>query len=194
MFGRYSRIANDLIEQADCLVVVGSKLGEIATRRYELLPTGVPVIQMDIDAEEIGRSSQIDVGMWCDAESGLTDLLEELAGEAASMRARNAALMSEVENRRLRWQQDARPRLDASVRPIAMGRLVTELNRDPSAGCGSDRGRRICGSLVGPAVRHQAIGANFHCRSRPRVDRIWASRCDWCNVRGIVRSGRCPHR
>src|SRR5262249_4131558 len=30
LFGRYSRIANDLIEASDCLIVVGCKLGEIA--------------------------------------------------------------------------------------------------------------------------------------------------------------------
>ena len=32
LFGRYSRIANDLIEASDCLIVVGCKLGEIATK------------------------------------------------------------------------------------------------------------------------------------------------------------------
>src|SRR5258708_31102509 len=34
LFGRYSRIANDLVAASDCLIVVGCKLGEIATRRY----------------------------------------------------------------------------------------------------------------------------------------------------------------
>ena len=38
LFGRYSRIANDMIEQADCLIVVGCKLGEIATKRFSLPP------------------------------------------------------------------------------------------------------------------------------------------------------------
>ena len=36
LFGRYSRIANELIEASDCLLVVGCKLGEIATKRYAL--------------------------------------------------------------------------------------------------------------------------------------------------------------
>ncbi|MGH7070651.1 MAG: thiamine pyrophosphate-binding protein, partial [Acetobacteraceae bacterium] len=34
LFGRYDRIANDLIAESDLLLVVGCKLGEIATRRY----------------------------------------------------------------------------------------------------------------------------------------------------------------
>ena len=44
LFGRYSRIANDLIESSDCLLAVGCKLGEIATKRYDLLPGNVPLI------------------------------------------------------------------------------------------------------------------------------------------------------
>jgi len=40
VFGRYSRIANDLVAMADCLLVVGCKLGEIATKRFTLMPAG----------------------------------------------------------------------------------------------------------------------------------------------------------
>ena len=32
------------------------RIGEIATRRYALLPKGVPVVQIDIDASEFGRT------------------------------------------------------------------------------------------------------------------------------------------
>src|ERR1700745_999808 len=34
LFGRYARIANELIEASDCLIVVGCKLGEIGTKSY----------------------------------------------------------------------------------------------------------------------------------------------------------------
>ena len=40
LFGRYDRIANALIEEADVLLVVGCKLGEIATKRYTVPPQG----------------------------------------------------------------------------------------------------------------------------------------------------------
>lgn len=53
VFGRYSRIANELIEAADCLVVVGCKLGEIATRRFSLIGADKPVIHIEIWPEEI---------------------------------------------------------------------------------------------------------------------------------------------
>ena len=57
LFGRYDRIANDLIARSDCLLVTGCKLGEIATRRFALIPDGVPLIHLDILAEEFGRTA-----------------------------------------------------------------------------------------------------------------------------------------
>ena len=78
LFGRYSRFANELIEDADCLLVVGCKLGEIATRRYALPRPSVPLVQLDVTAEEIGRWTRVDVGLWGDARLGLEDLREAL--------------------------------------------------------------------------------------------------------------------
>ena len=64
LFGRYSQIANDLIDSADCLLVVGCKLGEIATKRYTMLNPRVPIIHLDIVAEEIGRTASPEIAMW----------------------------------------------------------------------------------------------------------------------------------
>ncbi|MGH7211334.1 MAG: thiamine pyrophosphate-binding protein, partial [Acetobacteraceae bacterium] len=46
LFGRYDRIANALIAEADLLLVVGCKLGEIATKRYTVPPKGKPIIHL----------------------------------------------------------------------------------------------------------------------------------------------------
>ena len=56
LFGRYDRIANELIAHADCLLVAGCKLGEIATRRFTLIPDGVPLIHLDIVADLAGAN------------------------------------------------------------------------------------------------------------------------------------------
>ena len=70
LFGRYSRIANDLIESSDCLLSVGCKLGEIATKRYDLLPGNVPLIHLDVLEEELGRTTRAEVALWGDAAVG----------------------------------------------------------------------------------------------------------------------------
>lgn len=129
LFGRYSRIANDLIAQSDVLIVVGCKLGEIATKRFQLLPPGVKVIHLDIYPEEIGRTTAADLALWGDAQCGLEDLAAALAGEAAKAKAARAAYVAEVPERMAVWRKDAEVRLRSSERPINMARLVDELNR-----------------------------------------------------------------
>src|SRR5438094_6728866 len=48
LFGRYSRIANELIEASDCLVVVCCKLDEIAHIRDALPPETIPLYQLQL--------------------------------------------------------------------------------------------------------------------------------------------------
>jgi acetolactate synthase I/II/III large subunit len=128
LFGRYSRIANELIEASDCLLVVGCKLGEIATKRYALPRETVPLIHLDIHAEEIGRCRPAAVALWGDAKSGLEDLTEALADETGRARAARADYIGEIPSRMAAWREEAAPRLDAAERPIHMARLCRELN------------------------------------------------------------------
>jgi len=129
LFGRYSRIANDLVASADCLLVVGCKLGEIPTKRYALLPKGVPVIHLEIVAEEIGRCHPADIALWGDAGAGLDDLADAAAGEGKRLRAERADYVAELGRRMATWRTEAEPRLLSDERPINMARLCHELNR-----------------------------------------------------------------
>jgi acetolactate synthase-1/2/3 large subunit len=127
LFGRWSRIANDLIESADCILSVGCKMGEIATKRYDLMPRGVPFIHLDIVAEEIGRTTPTDVALWCDAAEGLRDLHSILADDLEAIPARRADYLAEVSKRMTAWRAEAEPRYTSDVRPIDMARLIGEL-------------------------------------------------------------------
>ncbi|MBL4720454.1 MAG: thiamine pyrophosphate-binding protein [Alphaproteobacteria bacterium] len=128
LFGRYTRIANDLIKSSDCLFAVGCKLGEIATMRYGLLPEGVPLIQLDVPAEELGRCSRVTEGLWGDASEGLSALLAELSDSAAKQRAMRADYVAEIPTRMNKWLDDAKPRLESKDTPINMARMINELN------------------------------------------------------------------
>jgi acetolactate synthase-1/2/3 large subunit len=129
LFGRYARIANELIEASDCLLVVGCKLGEIATKRYALPPLHIPIIHLEIVAEEIGRCRPAAVALWGDARAGLEDLTEALADGAKAARAARADYVAEIPVRMKAWATDAAPRLNSADRPIHMARLCQELNR-----------------------------------------------------------------
>lgn len=129
LFGRYSRIANDLIATSDCLLVVGCKLGEIATKRYALLPPAVPIIHLEVVAEEIGRCAHADVALAGDAREGLQDLLEALHSDAKRLSSGHRIYAGEVGPRMEKWRNEASDRLYSTEKPVNMARMMTELNR-----------------------------------------------------------------
>ena len=129
LFGRYSRIANDMIDASDCLIVVGCKLGEIATKRFTLPPAHIPVIHLDIVAEEIGRCLAAEVSLWGDARAGLEDLAEALSDSNRTARAARTDYVAEIAPRLRKWEAEAAPRLNSPDRPVHMARLCRELNK-----------------------------------------------------------------
>lgn len=128
LFGRYSRIANDLIETADLLLVVGCKMGEIPTKRYQLPSRRIPTIHLEILPEEIGRTMAVDVGLVGDAKAGLEDLCAALADEMGRGRAQRAEYATEAQTRMARWREEVSERLSSDETPVGMARLVSELN------------------------------------------------------------------
>jgi acetolactate synthase I/II/III large subunit len=127
LFGRYSRIANELVAASDALIVVGCKLGEIATRRFALIPPDRPLIHVDIVAEEIGRTTRAEVALAADARLALDDLAAEL-GDGAAARARRRDWCAAVPARMAQWTTGAADRLKSTETPINVGRLIDELN------------------------------------------------------------------
>jgi acetolactate synthase-1/2/3 large subunit len=126
LFGRYDRIANKLIEESDCLLVVGCKLGEIATKRYTVPPKGKAVIHLDIVAEEIGRTLSPEIALWGDAKAGLEDLGRELRRAGAPDRS---AYLQDVAKRMEEWRAATQERYTSTETPVSMGRLMGELNK-----------------------------------------------------------------
>ena len=129
LFGRYERIANALVESSDCLLVVGCKLGEIATRRYTLLPSGARIVHLDIVAEEFGRVAAPDVALWGDAREGIRDLAAALAPDADRLRHERENYVAEVAGRMAEWRESVAPRLSSDEVPVNMARLIHEFNR-----------------------------------------------------------------
>lgn len=128
LFGRYSRIASELVAEADLLIVVGCKLGEIATKRFQLMPEGVPVVHLDLLPEEFGRTSRSDVALWADARAGLEDLRSAVGKPSAAVGAARKEAAAAVPARMAAWRRGAAARLQSDETPINVGRLMGELN------------------------------------------------------------------
>lgn len=128
LFGRYSRIANELIAKSDCLFVVGCKLGEVATRRYDLLPAGTPIIHLEIVAEEFDRTATPSLRLWGDVQATLQDLGERMAARAGAPSARREDYLAEVDQAMRTWRESVHAKLTAAETPIGMARLMHEIN------------------------------------------------------------------
>ena len=128
LFGRYDRIANAMVAESDCLIVVGCKLGEIATKRFQLIPPGKTVIHIEIDPTEIGRTTRTEVALAGDARLALADLAAAL-GDGKSAVSRRAAWVAQVPKRMAAWREGARERTESNESPINVGRLMGELNK-----------------------------------------------------------------
>ncbi len=136
LFGRYDRIANKLIGESDCLLVVGCKLGEISTRRYTIPPPGIPLIHLDSVAEEMGRTCRPTLRLWGDARAGLQDLGTALQPTAERQKAARAKYVQEIPQRMAAWRKEVADRLQSEESPVHMARLITEINRLlPADGC-----------------------------------------------------------
>ena len=128
IFGRYDRIANSLIENADVILVIGCKLGEIATKRYSVPPYGKVIIHIDILPEEFDRTTVPTLRLCGDARESLRDLGAALAGQAAEIRSRQADYAAGVFAAMNKWRSEVAPRLQSDEVPISMARLLNEIN------------------------------------------------------------------
>jgi acetolactate synthase-1/2/3 large subunit len=125
VFGRYSRFANDLIQSADLLIAVGTKLGEIATKRYTLIPPATPLIHIDVEPREINRTCKAAVALVGDARLNLDDLS---AAALVSDSIDRSAWITNVSTQRQLWTETSRSQLESDETPITVARLVHELN------------------------------------------------------------------
>ena len=185
LFGRYDRIANALIAEADLLLVVGCKLGEIATKRYTVPPAGKRIIHVDIVAEEFGRTTAPELALWGDARETLRALHAALARRCA----RGSPRASKATPRRSRgaWRNGARASPSATLRTrfrsawrgswaSSTARCRRTASSSPMAA--SPRiGAGCCSTPSGPAVASCRIAASppsataCPARSAPRSPR-----------------------
>ena len=128
LFGRYDRIANNFIEKSDCLLVIGCKLGEIATKRFSLPPSNIPLIHIELLAEEIGRTLQPDISLWGDAKATIEELDMAMNNNVQSQLELRHDYCSTVQIKMEEWRKSVVPRLTSNEIPINMARLMNELN------------------------------------------------------------------
>jgi acetolactate synthase-1/2/3 large subunit len=121
--GTYSRwCANRVVAEADLVFFIGSHTGSQVTTEWQIPSLGTPVIQLDIDPSELGRSYPIQVGLQGDAKAALRKMLE--AAEASGPRSEWLARVQQLVHA---WREEVAPLAYSDAAPIRPERLCTEL-------------------------------------------------------------------
>ena len=122
--GTYSRwCANRAVAEADLVFFIGSHTGSQVTTEWQIPRPGTPVIQLDIDPRELGRSYPIQVGLQGDAKASLRKLIEHLEplGSRAEWVGRAQELVRE-------WREEVAPLANSDASPIRPERLCKEIS------------------------------------------------------------------
>ena len=123
--GSYSRwCANRVVSEADLVFYVGSHTGSQVTNEWRVPSPGTPVIQLDIDPSELGRTYPAQVAMNGDAKATLRRMIEALEpiGGHADWAGRAQQLVQE-------WRDDVAPRVNSEAIPIIPERLCNEITK-----------------------------------------------------------------
>ena len=121
--GSYSRwSANRVVSEADLVLFVGSHTGSQITLDWRIPAEGTPVIQIDIDASELGRSYPAAYGLQGDARRTLEAMLDVLEPTGG-----NASWVSRAQEHVQNWRDEHEPVLTSNAVPIRPERLCQEL-------------------------------------------------------------------
>ena len=121
--GSYSRAcANQVLCEADLVFFIGSHTGGQVTNAYTIPPQATPIIQLDINPDEIGRNYPVQAGLQGDARNTLRKLLEQ--AEAVEPRTE---WISRVQERVRTWKEEAAEHLNSEILPMRPERLCREL-------------------------------------------------------------------
>ncbi|MFL5067943.1 MAG: thiamine pyrophosphate-binding protein [Xanthobacteraceae bacterium] len=125
--GTYSReSANRAVNEADLVCFVGTETGGMTTHFWAVPKIGTPAIQIDINAEALGRNYPLQAAVLGDAKATLARMRQEAdaktAGKRKAWAERARAICQE-------WREKYGPLLTSDAVPIRPERICGELSK-----------------------------------------------------------------
>jgi acetolactate synthase-1/2/3 large subunit len=125
--GTYARqSANRSVLAADLVFFVGSHTGSQVTAKWRVPRPGITVIQLDINASELGRHYPNRVSLLSDAKLGLRRLIESSDSGTASKRHK---WVEHVRGLAREWRTEVAPQAESDAVPVRPERICYELSR-----------------------------------------------------------------
>ena len=121
--GSYSRAcANQAVCEADLVFFIGSHTGGQVTNGYNIPPQGTPIIQLDINPDELGRNYPIQLGM----QGDVRNTLRRMIAAAETAQPRNA-WVCRVQELVANWRESVNEKVNSERLPMLPERLCREL-------------------------------------------------------------------
>jgi acetolactate synthase I/II/III large subunit len=125
--GTYSReSANRVVNRADLVCFIGTETGGMTTHFWAVPKIGTPSIQIDIDAEAIGRNYPFEAAINADAKVALAEMLKH-ADRGSAMRRK--AWIAEAQSICNDWGAKYQGAFTSEAVPIRPERLCGDLSK-----------------------------------------------------------------
>ena len=122
--GNYSReCSNRILCKADLVFFIGSHTGGQLTLDFRIPPQGTPVIQLDINAEEIGRNYAVEVGLQGDVKASLDAMIK-----VAQQGQDRTKWLTEVRQLVSHWKEGVEKHWNSDIAPLRPERICRELS------------------------------------------------------------------
>jgi len=125
--GTYSReSANRVVQDADLVCFIGTETGGMTTHFWAVPKIGTPAIQVDINAEALGRNYPLQAAVLGDAKATLARMREQADAATA---ARRKPWIERVQKICQEWREKYAPLLTSDAVPIRPERMCAELTK-----------------------------------------------------------------
>jgi acetolactate synthase-1/2/3 large subunit len=181
--GSYSReSANRAVNRADLVCFVGTETGGMTTHFWAVPKIGTPAIQIDIEAESLGRNYPLQASVLGDAKAVLSAMIKQ--ADKASAKKREP-WVKEISALRAEWYAKYKADLESDAVPIHPARLCHELTQHvPDDGI----------VLVDTGHAGMWMGGMYDLRKPTQSYIRSAGHLGWAFPAGIGAKAACPDR
>jgi acetolactate synthase-1/2/3 large subunit len=126
-----STSGNQLAATADVLLAVGCRFTDWSASSYRKgVSFAIPptrLIQLDVEAREIGKNYPVEIGLVADAKAGLADLLAAARDAGRARAYRDGAYFQDIQQLKRNWDRVCSERRDSDQTPMTQARATKEL-------------------------------------------------------------------